>query len=163
MSHFANWGMEIHAGILNSDPMIASGLLDPLALEPVKDSKTEVLFCSKPWHMYSDPSTFDGTDLSPIITPHNGFLPVVDKFPYLGDMIARDGSDDCAVDAHIESGCRAFGGILPGSWARRGPYPWCWAASQTTVTDRGFGKGHGVHRVLRGLARTCLDFGAGAG
>ena len=28
--HFGEWGMEIHAGILDSDPLITSGLLDPL-------------------------------------------------------------------------------------------------------------------------------------
>ena len=38
-------------------------------------------------------------------------MDVVDHFPYLGDMIARDGSDALAVDARIESGCKAFGAL----------------------------------------------------
>ena len=33
MRHFAKWGMEIHAGVL--DPMVHSGLLDFGALEPI--------------------------------------------------------------------------------------------------------------------------------
>ncbi|EOD32468.1 hypothetical protein EMIHUDRAFT_456065 [Emiliania huxleyi CCMP1516] len=43
-------------------------------------SKSEVLFCSKPHHLYSDPTSFDGTDLSPIMLPNNGFMEVVDRF-----------------------------------------------------------------------------------
>ena len=61
--------------------------------------------------MYTDPSTFDGIDLSPILLPHNGFMPVVEKFPYLGDIIARDGSDSEAVHARVESGSKAFGAL----------------------------------------------------
>ena len=61
--------------------------------------------------MYSDPATFDGADLSPILLPNHGYLPVVDEFPYLGDVIARDGSDARAVDARVESGCKAFGAL----------------------------------------------------
>jgi hypothetical protein len=29
--------------------------------------------------------------------------------PYRGDVIARDSSDTLAVDARVESGCKAFG------------------------------------------------------
>lgn len=61
--------------------------------------------------MYTDADTFDGTDLSPVLLPNSGFLPVVNRFPYLGDVIARDGSDAAAVDARIESGCKAFGAL----------------------------------------------------
>jgi hypothetical protein len=107
MVHFTKWGMEIHAGVL--DPMVHSGLLDFDALEPIKGSKSEVLFCCKPLHLYSNPSTFDGADLSPILLPNHGFMLVVDRFPYLGDVIARDSSDTLAVDARVESGCKAFG------------------------------------------------------
>lgn len=101
--------MEIHAGV--HDPLVGSGFLDPSALPPVKGSKSEVLFCSKPWHLYSDPSTFDGTDLSPIPLPGNGFMEVVDRFPYLGDIVARDSGDSVAVDARIAAGCKAFGAL----------------------------------------------------
>ena len=109
MSHFSRWGMEIHAGTL--DPMVHSGLLEMEAMSPIKGSKSEVLFCSKPLHMYADPTTLDGTDLSPILLPNHGYMPVVDRFPYLGDFISRDGSDEVAVDARIESGCKAFGAL----------------------------------------------------
>jgi hypothetical protein len=61
--------------------------------------------------MYSDPTTFDGADLSPILLPNYGYMPVVDRFPYLGDVVSRDGSDEAAVDARIESGNKAFGAL----------------------------------------------------
>mmetsp|Transcript_72965 Transcript_72965/g.200306 ORF Transcript_72965/g.200306 Transcript_72965/m.200306 type:complete len:93 (-) Transcript_72965:226-504(-) len=61
--------------------------------------------------MYSDPATFDGADLSPILLPNNGYMPVVDRFPYLGDVVSRDGGDEAAVDARIESGNKAFGAL----------------------------------------------------
>jgi hypothetical protein len=109
MHHFEKWGMEIHAGIL--DPLAHAGLLDINALPSTKGSKSEVLFCSKPPHMYSDPATFDGADLSPILLPNNGYMPVVDRFPYLGDVVSRDGGDEAAVDARIESGNKAFGAL----------------------------------------------------
>ena len=55
--------------------------------------------------------TFDGCDLSPILLPDYGFMPVVEKFPYLGDIIARDGSDSEAVQARVEAGGKAFGAL----------------------------------------------------
>ena len=109
MAHFSRWGMEIHSGIC--DPLIHSGFLDHTALPTVKGSKSEVLFCAKPAHMYSDPSTYDGADLSPILLPNNGYMEVVSTFPYLGDIVDRDCGDAAAVDARIESGSRAFGAL----------------------------------------------------
>ena len=38
-------------------------------------------------------------------------MPVVDRFPYLGDIIARDGSDKLAVDARRQKGSKAFGAL----------------------------------------------------
>ena len=43
--------------------------------------------------------------------PNDGFMQIVDSFPYLGDVIARNGGDACAVDARISSGCKAFGAL----------------------------------------------------
>ena len=56
-------------------------------------------------------TTYDGANLSPIPLPGDGFLPVVDSFCYLGDMIARDGSDTEAVDGRAEAGSCAFGAL----------------------------------------------------
>ena len=98
-----------HSGTL--DPMVHSGLLEGDALPVIKGSKSEVLFCAKPLHMYMDPASLDDTDLSPILLPNHGYMPVVDRFPYLGDYISRDGSDEVAVDARIESGSKAFGAL----------------------------------------------------
>ena len=109
MSHFSKWGMEIHSGIL--DPLVHAGLLDCDALPEEKASKSEVLFCAKPPHLYANPATFDGADLSPILLPDGRFMPVVDKFPYLGDIISRDGSDTEAVHARVSAGSKAFGAL----------------------------------------------------
>ena len=67
--------------------MVHSGLLDPDALEPIKGSKSEVLFCPKPLHMYTDETTLDGADLSPILLPIQRLS--------LGPL-PRDGADVCA-------------------------------------------------------------------
>ena len=109
MRHFSRWGLDVHAGIL--DPLVHSGLLKMAVLDPVKGSKSEVLLGSKPRHMYSNPDTFDGADLSPILLPNLGFMPIVKKFPYLGDVVSRHGGDSDAVDARIEAGSRAFGAL----------------------------------------------------
>ena len=53
----------------------------------------------------------DGVDLSHILLPNHGYMPVVDRFPYLGDVVLCDGSDEAAVDARIESGSKAFGAL----------------------------------------------------
>ena len=38
-------------------------------------------------------------------------MEVVDRFPYLGDIVSRDGDDAAAVDARVESGGKAFGAL----------------------------------------------------
>ena len=76
-----------------------------------KVSKSEILFCPKPLHLYSDPRTFDGVDLSDVLLPGGLSMPVVDRFSYLGDIIARDGGDALAVDARVQSASKAFGAL----------------------------------------------------
>ena len=99
VAHFKRWGMEVHEGILNLNGSVA------------KESKSEVLFCSKPLHMYADALTFDGADLSHVLLPNSRCMPIVSEFPYLGDIVARDGSDGCAVDRRISSAGKAFGAL----------------------------------------------------
>ena len=95
--HFGRWGMEVYEGILDS-----SGKVE-------KDSKSEVLFCSAPLHTYTDASTFDSADLSHVLLPCSRFMPIVSEFPaYLGDTMARGGSDGRAVDRRISSAGKAF-------------------------------------------------------
>ena len=38
-------------------------------------------------------------------------MEVVDRFPYLGDIVSRDGDDAAAVDARVESGGKVFGAL----------------------------------------------------
>ena len=97
--HFSRWGMEVHAGLLDSAGTV------------IKGSKSEVLFCSAAPSTYADASTFDGADLSHILLPAGAFMPVVEKFPYLGDFLSRSCSDACAVDYRIETAGKAFGAL----------------------------------------------------
>lgn len=76
--HFADWGMEVHAGVGG------------------KASKSEILFCSAPPRMYQDAATYDGTDLSDVQMPGGRSMHIVDKFKYLGDYVARDRAPTCA-------------------------------------------------------------------
>ena len=93
MEHFADWGMEVHAGT------------------DTKGSKTEVLFCPAPLHTYTDPTTYDGVDLSDVQLGGGRSWPVVEKFSYLGDMVERCGGDASAVAARITAAGKAFGAL----------------------------------------------------
>ena len=99
VAHFARWGMEIHVGKDGSNG------------EPRKDSKSEVLFCAAAPTSYNDPATYHGADLSDIKLPGGCFMPVVDRFKYLGSYLNRDCSNGLDVDSRIESAGRAFGAL----------------------------------------------------
>ena len=91
--HFGRWGMEIHTGT------------------ETKSSKSEVLFCAAPRGCYSDPSTCDNVDLSDIKLPGGRLMGVVDKFCYLGSIVARNGSDALDVNSRLQSAAKAFGAL----------------------------------------------------
>ena len=90
MNHFQRFGMEVHSG--------------------PPDSKSVVLFCSKPPCLYEDPSTFDHVDLSNIKFGDR-YIPIVQDFTYLGSVISHDASDDLDVDRRIQKASNAFGMI----------------------------------------------------
>ena len=95
MDHFARWGMEVHSGNTQHE----------------KKSKTEILFCCKPPHLYEDPDTYDNTDLSNIELGEGRFIPIVDSFCYLGSVCSRDCSDALDVQNRIEKAGEAFGSM----------------------------------------------------
>jgi hypothetical protein len=99
MTHFERWGMEIHAGVLETEN------------KPRKESKSEILFCAAPRSTYSDPTTYDGADLSDVLLPEGLFMCIVDIFKYLGSYISRNGSDTFDVDSRIASAGKAFGAL----------------------------------------------------
>ena len=99
MAHFASWGMEVHAGIYAPDGSVA------------KKSKSEVLFCSARPHMYANPTTFDGADLSDVLIPGGRFMQIVAEFKYLGRYVSRSGSDAVDADSRIEAAGKAFGAL----------------------------------------------------
>ena len=78
MAHFGDWGMEVHAG------------------KPGKNSKSEILFCPAPPHVYADAAKYDGADLSDVQLPGGLTMPVVFFFKYLGD---RSGPAACQTAA----------------------------------------------------------------
>ena len=49
LNHFSRFGMEVHKGTYADEE---------------KKSKTEILFCSKPLHLYEDTATYDGANFS---------------------------------------------------------------------------------------------------
>ena len=62
--------------------------------------------------MYSNRDTYDDADLSDISLGQEGvYIPVVDKFCYLGSWITRNGRDDVDVDARIVKAGAAFGAL----------------------------------------------------
>ena len=96
INHFDRFGMEVHRGDRR---------------KPDKESKSVMLFCSKPLHMYENPETFDDTDLSDIELGNQYFIPIVDKSCYLGNMVTRNCTDEADVDNRIEKAGAAFGAL----------------------------------------------------
>ena len=94
MSLFNRFGMEVHSG----------------PVEPRDESKSVVLFCPKPPSMYENPETYDSIDLSDIVIGQR-YIPIVDKFAYLGSMINRDCSDESDVQMRIQKASIAFGSL----------------------------------------------------
>ena len=86
--------MEVHVGDTN---------------QPDKPAKTEILFVSAPDKSYVDPKTYDNTDLSPIELGNNRFLPIVDKFCYLGTILSRNCKDTYDIENRIKRASCAFG------------------------------------------------------
>ena len=92
-NHFARFGMEVHKGIVPTK----------------KTSKTEILFCVKPLHMYNDPETYDGANLSNVELGNGDYIPIVAFFVNLGRVLSRDCSDTLDVRNIIEKA--AFGSL----------------------------------------------------
>jgi len=99
LKHFKRWGMEVHEGVKAADGSTA------------KESKSEILFCAARPHMYSDPATFDGADLSDVLLPGGRFMSIVACFRYLGSYMSRFGNDSIDVDSRVTSAGKAFGAL----------------------------------------------------
>ena len=97
MNHFNCFGMEVHSG--------------------PPESKSVVLFCSKPPCMYDEPSTFDHADLSNIVVGDR-YIPIVQDFIYLGSVISCDSSYDRDIDHRIQKACNAFGMLKSSLFSR---------------------------------------------
>ena len=87
MAHFAKWGMEVHYG--------------SRATNPIKESKIEILFVAMSAKIYRNLLTFDGADLSDVKLEKGLFIPIVDKFCYLGTWMARDRDDILDIKMRI--------------------------------------------------------------
>ena len=79
-----------------------------------KTSKTELLFVAKPNNSYTKPSTRNDTNLSPIILEERRFIPVVNKFCYLGSIINHDLRESEDVDNRTKKTSQAFGDLRRG-------------------------------------------------
>ena len=94
--HFAEYGMEVHAGDDRT---------------PDKIPKTVVLFVAAHPSTYTDPTTYDNANLERIELGNGRFFPVVEQFCYLGSFLNRDCNDDDDVQARIDAAGGAFGGL----------------------------------------------------
>ena len=79
--------------------------------QPDKPSKTEVLFVAAAPPTYDDRITCDDTDLSDIELGNGNFLPVFDKFCYLGTILSRDFNDTEDVVIRVKKASNAFGSL----------------------------------------------------
>ena len=50
-----------------------------------RTSKSVILFCSKPLHLYNEPDTYDGVNLHIVDLDHGEYIPIVSKLCYLGN------------------------------------------------------------------------------
>ena len=93
IQHFGRFGMEVHTG------------------QGIKTSKSEILFIPKASHLYSDPQTHNNTDVTPIQCPNSTFVPVVDKFKYLGSHQAANATESLDIKERIKAASNAFGAL----------------------------------------------------
>ena len=88
-------GMEVHSG----------------KIEPREDSKSVILFVSKPPSMYKDSDNYDNADLSDVVVGENRYIPIADSFTYTGSVVTRNCTDESDVDTRIKKAGNAFGSI----------------------------------------------------
>ena len=91
-TYFAWFVMEVHRG----------------RIEPRGESKTKILFCSKPCPTCNNPDSYDA-DLSDVINHHDPYIPFVDHFSYLGSIISTNCIDNNDVEVRIRKIGSAFG------------------------------------------------------
>ena len=96
LNHFNRFGMEVHVGDISL---------------PDKPSKTEILFVSAPFKFYHDSNTFDDTNLSPVDLGDGKFIPITDRFCYLGRILSRDCKDTLDITNRIKRASNAFGAL----------------------------------------------------
>ena len=93
MTNFARFGMDVQTG----------------KNEPRGDSKTEILFCSKPCSLYNNPDSYNNADLFHIIVSHDRYIPIVDHFSYLGSTRSSNCTNNNDVEVKMRKVGSAFG------------------------------------------------------
>ena len=76
--------------------------------------KTELLFVAEPNNSYTEPPTSDDTNISPIILEEGHFIPVINKFCYLGSIINHNLRESEDVDNRTKKASQAFGALRRG-------------------------------------------------
>jgi len=79
--------------------------------KPDKPSKTEILFVAAPGRSYVVPETFDYKNLNPLELGDDKYLPIVDRFCYLGTILTRNCKDAEDVSNRIKCAGNAFGSL----------------------------------------------------
>ena len=96
IKHFWNFGMEVHVGDRS---------------QPDKPAKTEILFVAAPDKSYENPQSYDNTDLSPVELGNGLFIPIVERFCYLGTILSRNCKDTDDIRNRIKRASNAFGAL----------------------------------------------------
>ena len=74
------------------------------------ESKTEILFVEKSAKLYKNPLIFDGADFSYVKIENGRFIPIIDKFCYVGTWLTRD--EDNILDVKQEPLLALYGKVF---------------------------------------------------
>ena len=83
LAHVSKFGLEIHVGT------------------PEKSSESVVLFVSAPNRTYTNPRTYDGCNLDIVDLGNGVFIPIVERFVYLGSVLTTDCRDTTDTDLRL--------------------------------------------------------------
>ncbi len=70
-----------------------------------------MFFCVADPRCYKNRTSFDDADMSPITWDGMFYIPLVDKFKYLGSQLCRTCTDALDVSSRIESAAKKIGAL----------------------------------------------------
>ena len=80
-------------------------------LAMLKKNQNQVLFVPKPTRQHNHQTSPNPANNPPILVGNNCFIPVVDKFNYLGSIATSEATDKADVKSRISAASNAFGAL----------------------------------------------------